>query len=430
MKKKIFALFFAVFLFQAGFGLYYAISEHKRGQYFDPLAPSSEYFQHQILDAWNAPRAWGDLEAYNRAAYSLITRHGFETLDGQPSAWVTPGFPAFLALLYSAFGYHFFAVLFFNALCVTLAYAALSQLGARVFSSATGITTFILLCLNLRMSMFVGYIYTESLFVSILALTLYGAVEIYRNPAKRWPAFLALGLLSGFGVLVRPAFLGVVPVVALFLFFRSRGGLRKNFLSTLLYGLTSLSLLTAWVVRNQTLLGEPLVTTNSVYALSEGNQDFYKAFTFGDVYKNAPSQTPYGPLPPVLASENRELKDALFLRDQFREWKSKNSRFYLWLTTWRFKSFWMPYTADMSPRNQAISLFLWLIIFPAGLLGWYRNRKDPVAWLFGLSTVGLIALPSLVVVGPSLRYQLPAQILLSLLAATEYARIAARARVQ
>jgi 4-amino-4-deoxy-L-arabinose transferase-like glycosyltransferase len=433
-RLRTFLPLLCIFVFQAGFGLYYVVSEHQRGHYFDPMQSGKSYFERQVLEVWNNPRAWGDLEAYNRAAYSIVTENRIVNSDGKPSAWVTPGYPLVLAMLYTLFGFRFFPILIFNALCVTFSYHLLRKVAERAFSPATGIATLVLLAINLRVSMFVGYIYTECLFILMVSAGIAWTLKIARHARIRKSSYLGLGLVCGFGILVKPAFLALVPVFGTYLFYEAWRSQKNRIpaiaLALSIYLLGSFGFLAAWVARNHHAIGEPLISTSGFYALAEGNQDFYRSFRFVDTYRNAATQNPYGPLIVSNSTGNQEVDEAFALGAQFQRWKAENRGFYLWLCAWRFKTFWMPYTADMSPRNRAVSLVIWLLIFPVAFVGAYRQRRNSIVWLLLGGAVALLALPSLVVVGPSLRYQVPAQILLTLLAASEFARIAVRFRLK
>jgi 4-amino-4-deoxy-L-arabinose transferase-like glycosyltransferase len=406
----------AAFLFV--FGLFYDSLEFRRGTYFDPFLGSAAY-RELVRSSFEQLFAAGDLEAYHRAAYSLAEQGRFVLVDGSPSAWVVPGYPLVLAALFSTVGYHFFGVVALNALLLAGAYWLLISLARSIFSPRTALLCSVLLVLNLRAAMFVGYVYTECLFLFLLAASFACAFRIWKEGPRSAVLWCGLGAISGYALLTRPVFFGVLAVFAMGL----GKWVRKRPAQYALFLIVSLLPLSAWVVRNHRVFGEPLVSTGSALPMADGNQDFYRQFRF---WETSRYEFNASLLPEYTAARSApgypEFTFYRNLRQRFADWKAENPSFYRWLCAWRFKTMLSPYVADMSPRNRAISLALWLLTFPAAFAALWMERKSPWTWVLFAGAVIMLYLPALVIVGPSLRYQIPSQLLLTILSAAAYER--------
>ena len=99
------------------------------------------------------------------------------------------------------------------------------------------------------------------------------------------------------------------------------------------------------------------------------------------------------------------------------EWKKNHPGLYALRTAYLLKVVLSPYTQDMGKRNKVISLFLWLLtIFPA-FIGWLFYKKlKPQYFLLFFSGLSLLILPTMIIIDTNLRYQLPTQLLYTVLA--------------
>jgi hypothetical protein len=379
----------SIFFLQLSFGYYYANSEFQKGKYFDPFQSQHSYFDSEILKEWNAPAAEGDLQAYNRMAYSLVEKGAIQNADGTPSAWVTPGYALFLAALYKILGYTYHVVPFANAALLTLAYCFLFLVTRTWLSLRAAAITLGLLLVNLRTSMFVGYVYSECLFFFLMGLVLWALANGKKGGSAFW--IIVAGVAFGWAALTRPVALAALPLISMV------AGRKISWRQAGLLGLLGILPLSLWAARNKALFGVPLISTNSSYALAEGNQDFYRRFRFWDLYASSYQVKPYEN--PSVLHPNPEAEGALRVQAGFEEWRAANTGFY-----------W------------------WLVAFPAALAGLLvsRGRSRLAASLLALGGIALLALPALAVVGSSLRYQIPAQLLLSPAAALFYEWLAGR----
>ena len=77
-----------------------------------------------------------------------------------------------------------------------------------------------------------------------------------------------------------------------------------------------------------------------------------------------------------------------------------------------------PFTANESLPRRLLSVFLWVLVFPAGFYGVWRARRSAVGLLAILVIVAVMSFDSLVFV--NFRYRLPAEMILTMYAGLTY----------
>ena len=172
---------------------------------------------------WESPTAWTDQQGYQRLAENLAATGRF-TRFGDASAFVpevirTPGYPAFVALIYLLFGAG-------NHLAVAVAqviiYAAICllvfALGRRVAGERVGVTAALIAALYPPLPYFAALILTELWAALMATLAVVWCVRACQQHRVR--DYAIAGVLFSATTLVRPAFLlmpfffaGVLPLL-------------------------------------------------------------------------------------------------------------------------------------------------------------------------------------------------------------------------
>lgn len=151
---------------------------------------------------------------YNAMAQNIV-HHGYLGAGGGPSAFITPGYPLFLAFLYRFVGlFHGRAlslqetvheVYFFQQLLSLVSLWLVYRIGCQLRGKVAGLIAAVLTVFYIQIA-FVGLmLLTEALFMPLFLGTIsMGLLALERQ--KRWQYFLA-GLLLGLTTLVRPTVL-------------------------------------------------------------------------------------------------------------------------------------------------------------------------------------------------------------------------------
>jgi len=216
-----------------------------------------------------------DSVTYDSVAWNLARGMGFQAnADGvlYPTAFVPPGMPFALSLLYRATGHWFFGAVLLMCVFGALVPPLVRQLGQSMFSPAAGRVAGWLAVVHPLLVFFSGYVMTEPLFCDMLLLAMLASVGWLKSP-RPGRAFGA-GLLWGLAALTRPT-AALVPLVVLAwawsplgLLLAPRQRLRQSAL--LLAG--ALAVVTPWTVRNAVVLHAFVpVTTGGGRSLFDAN---------------------------------------------------------------------------------------------------------------------------------------------------------------
>lgn len=199
-------------------------------------------------------------------------RMGIRIADGQgygqtPTAWRTPGYPAFLAVIFKVFGPKLFLARIANVFLALGTMLLSYSVAKRLFrSELAGRITMVALALWPNNVAYSSLIASEPLFLFLIMLGVWLVLE--GGAARAGAAGLALGAAT----LVRPAAL-VLPLV---LFFATwvharRGGLREHLFRFAVLHTVFVALLVPWLARNQRLFGRAVMANESGVTLMIGN---------------------------------------------------------------------------------------------------------------------------------------------------------------
>lgn len=350
-----------------------------------------------------------DSVLYLELASNIASGHGL-TLDGDPTAYVGPGYPLFLTpLILAGLGPLGIGIVqsFIGAATAALAGLAARELalaarfdGHRAWTAA--LLTSAATALYPHLIFWTGYVLTETLFVFLLSLAAFSLTRGVRLSSTAW--MVMAGSSFGLSALTRPPALAAAAVVVLWLILEAT---RSRRFALPVAFLIALSLpVGAWAIRNAVELGTPVVTsTESGYVFYQGNSRGATGGTRGyvDGHDFTDLVNPAG-----LGEVER---DALYLRraisdvladpgETVRRWPTK-----VW-------NMWRPTYEGASTRNVIITLASYLPVLALGLAGalWLSLRSGPGTVLPLLLLMTWIAIH--VLVTGMIRFRLAAELFL------------------
>ncbi len=152
-------------------------------------------------------------------AYSLAAGHGFSSPYWQetgPTAWLTPVYPALVALIFRIFGIHtphsFFAIVFLNILFSAAACVPLFYIGKRVggLAVASGAAWLWAIFPNAVIIPY-EWVWDTSLAALLMATILWATLELADTQTLR--AWCGYGLLWGLALMTNPSLGSLLPVL-------------------------------------------------------------------------------------------------------------------------------------------------------------------------------------------------------------------------
>jgi hypothetical protein len=189
-------------------------------------------------------------------AYSLAAGHGFSSPYWQetgPTAWLTPVYPALVAVIFKIFGIHtphaFFAVVFLNILFSVATCVPLFYIGKRVggLGVASGAAWLWALFPNAIMIPY-EWVWDTSLSALLLATILWATMELADTQSVR--AWCGYGLLWGFALMTNPSLGSLLPLLLGWAGYRACKKGRLHFSRPLLACAIAVLCCLPWTLRN------------------------------------------------------------------------------------------------------------------------------------------------------------------------------------
>ena len=196
-----------------------------------------------------------DSGVYEHLAQSIIRDGRFTSeADGsvQPDVIRTPGYPLYIAAVYTLFGVDQFWPLALQVVLSALTLVPLYWMGAIIWSQETGLVAAMLYALDYVSLLASQMLLTDSVYVFTLitALSL-GVAALLKERGVRWP-LLGFGVMLALATLIRPvSYYLIVPILIGFgyVYFR-RSGWRTSVSLTLLIILPWILIVGGWQARN------------------------------------------------------------------------------------------------------------------------------------------------------------------------------------
>ena len=189
---------------------------------------------------------------YIKSAVALL-KSGIFTFHNynEPTVFVMPLYPFFLAAVFKVFGYRFAgiqAVRLIQAVfsCITIYFVF--RMTKKLFDEKTGLIAVLLISFYPAFIITPGYILTETVFTMLLYILLYYSLEYTQNPSI--PRFMLLGIIWTAATLCRPT----VALYPILLFFYMLIRFRTKLIAIAVPGLAMtvpfFLIITPWWVRN------------------------------------------------------------------------------------------------------------------------------------------------------------------------------------
>ena len=227
---------------------------------FQPWSP--DVIQHQLLIF--------DSLGYHDLALSIKNHFSF-----CGDAFRTPGYPFFVAIVYSLLGEHPYTVLlvqiFLNLFSIVLMY----KIGKELFFEKIGVFAAIVFSLDLHHLIFIYQILTETIYTTIFLLALLFYVKALKNKGLQY--FILTGLIYGISTMIRPISQYYIAGIVLFTILWYFKDLKSGIKNALLIGVTYFIIIAPWCFRNYNEYGHFALSNIKGYNLLFWNASYYEA---------------------------------------------------------------------------------------------------------------------------------------------------------
>ena len=312
-----------------------------------------------------------DEVTYDNLAMRLLETKSYIAADGTPTSYRPPLYPAFLALVYSAFGHNLFIARIIQIILSAISVCLLYLTADRIFGRVTAILTGIFSSFYMPFVICGNRLYAETLFTFFLTLIIYLVVVTDRPNLAR---FCVLGFLCGFLTLIKSSalFMPLIVMLSLVIKMRKEGPSFKKV--TLVAGLTFFlcfaSVLLPWTIRNYRVHGR------FVFISTNAGVNLYVAVrpAFGKIIG-------LGPRGDEVSVESYKISDEIeknnfFIKEAFRAYKEKPVES-LKMFALRFLFFWNVIDWEIIGGETVNYHFIFILPFAIpGVIFALKDRKE------------------------------------------------------
>jgi len=364
----------------------------------------------------------GDAEGYWELATHLSRGEAYSIYDPPRRLLRMPGFPLLLAISRGVVGDSSLGVRIVLALVGTLAVWLTYRLGVELSGQTAGLLAALYTALSPSMNLFSVLFLSETAFAAGMLASLVAVARLIRqgseHPLKLSSAIqlsTVSGLLVGLATYLRPTWLLMGPGLAMLVAVTLRQNRSRKMVTAGLICLTLMITLTPWTIRNAMVTGHLIPTTlwvgpslyDGLHPGATGDSDM----TFFEQDALLQTMSEY--------EMDREYRQ--------RAWSfaAENPRQVAWLAWVKQTRFWSPVPNTAQFQQPWIPVIAWLAFTPLILLSligaWYTRQDLALLFLTAAPLLYFAAL-HLLFVG-SLRYRLPAEYPLAVLAAVGLTRL-------
>lgn len=211
-----------------------------------------------------------DALGYHELATNLLQNKSFSyEVNGKPDALRTPGYPLFIAAIYSVFGNAPWVVMLFQIVLDTVTCLILMLTLSRLFTHRVAFVSSLFYALDPFLVFYCSTLLSDILFVFLLVLSSYAFAAAYRSgPGGKGDWYYAsYGLLLGIATLVRPISVYILLLLALFFFAGYWKDKTRAIRLTAICSITFFLAIFPWLFRNYVTFDRLSLSTSGQFNL-------------------------------------------------------------------------------------------------------------------------------------------------------------------
>jgi 4-amino-4-deoxy-L-arabinose transferase-like glycosyltransferase len=197
-----------------------------------------------------------DSQEYKALALNIVNHHRF-SWDSEPATFRTPGYPLFIAGIYSLFGVKDWVVMLFQAFLSVATIYLVYLIARSSFGELAGIISACLFSIDFTSILFSSLFMSETLYVFFLLL----GVWLFLKQNTSWCVHTS-ALVFGLSSLIRPIGVYLFIPLLLFLWFKvKKGSYRLQFMQVVIFLVLFFLPILPWVVRNYKIYHSPTLSS-------------------------------------------------------------------------------------------------------------------------------------------------------------------------
>jgi 4-amino-4-deoxy-L-arabinose transferase-like glycosyltransferase len=208
---------------------------------------------------WFDPPAFSDDKDYKEIARNVAEGKGY-LFEGKPTAYRTPGYPLFIAGMYTLFGYSEYPVRILQVFLDLGSCFLLFLLGKKFFSERVGLLATGILALFPAQILYACQFMTETSFTFLLLLIVWLVAS--DESTRTTQHTIVIGVFIGLAILIRST-AALLPLIILLVQWKLGYSLRKNLLGLGFITTTALIVISPWLVHNYATFHRISITSNT-----------------------------------------------------------------------------------------------------------------------------------------------------------------------
>jgi 4-amino-4-deoxy-L-arabinose transferase-like glycosyltransferase len=213
-----------------------------------------------------------DFSVFDEIAARVASGAGYTDSGGLPTTYRPPGYPLFLATIYTLFGRSWFAARLANVVLAVICIILTCLLAKGLFSQRVGLLSALIVALYPSHILYGNLLASENLFIPLLLATCLAFFYGMNRENKRLAFLVVAGMLLGLAVLTRPAAI-LLPVVFGTVLLARRAVPKEIGVSIGLVIVSMIVVVIPWTARNYISTGElvPVASEGGITFLAGHN---------------------------------------------------------------------------------------------------------------------------------------------------------------
>ena len=198
-----------------------------------------------------------DASGYHQLALSLLSKKSFVDFD----SFRTPGYPIFVAMIYSISYNSVWFVLLIQILLNVISVLLVFKIASIIFSRKIALFSAFLFAIDINQALYAVTLLTDTLFVFLFLASVYYLCKSIKG-YNLTPIFIS-ALLLGISTLVRPISFLFPFVAVFFILVICNLKLKIKLVYSLIFSFTFIIAISPWLIHNYSKFGEPKLSSIS-----------------------------------------------------------------------------------------------------------------------------------------------------------------------
>lgn len=201
-----------------------------------------------IYQPWTAEVEKTQVIAGDAVLYQILAKQILYHFSFAGNEMRTPGYPAFLAIIYFFIGFKPWVVLLLQILMNCFSVYLIYKITHKIFLETAALIAALIVAIDPHQILICHFLYPDILFSTLLLITLY--ILIVALEIKSIYYFILIGILIGINIIIKPVMQYFPLAIAMFIFIWHKFLWKEKIIKSTLVLIFSVLLIVPWMYRN------------------------------------------------------------------------------------------------------------------------------------------------------------------------------------